>query len=225
MANSVQLGRVPLVGYGRLAAANTAGDGSGTLVTVLTIPWKSVKVANIAASASIVIQGWSRISNDKLGNITVGDIVNLLAGTSLTGIALATDYTVSEITVVSATDVATIKLVDSSFAELTITATNPVFGFNVGGRVELAQYTPSQATKASVPAKIVSLYARARNGSARKLSDITIATVTPSTTVAATVTTLPIAQAFQSGDAILASQTVYAGVQDQGDLIVNGSQY
>lgn len=225
MANKAQLSRIPYNGYARLAAANTAGDGSGTIAALVTFPFRTTKVANISSSANVVVSGWSRMSNDNVGQIVNGDTVNLLAGTSLSSIALNTDYTISGLTVDSTTDIATFQLLDSSYAQLTISATNPVFGFVIGGRIEQTNGIASQATKGVLSGKVLSAYIRPRNLSYRKLFDLAITAHTPSTTVIATLFTQLLAYPFQSGDTIGVSITVYGGAADQTDVISISSSF
>lgn len=218
MGATAQLARIPKSNIVRLVVANNAGDGSGTIATLLTISGKTVRVINLSAAALVTVPNWSRMSNDKLGNICNGDVVQLVAGTVLTGIALNTEYTISRLGV-DGSDNATFELLDSTYAVLTITATNPVFEFAIGGRVETVVFTPAIATKAVYAAKVGAVYFRPRGGSYRKVAggEVAITAATPSATVIATSFTCTIAQAFGVGD-IGVAITVRATAVDDTDV-------
>ena len=230
MAHLAQLSNYAVLGTLRLAAANNAGDGSGTVPTALTMAGRTTKIATytVATSGVISVPNWSKMSNDSVGNIINGMKMNFVAGTGLTTIALNTDYYISNLAV-STLDVATFELLDSAYAPLAASAaTNPVLMFaGFGGRLEQVVFTPSQATKAAVPAKVGTAYYKPRGGSFRKMlnSDIAITAHTPSTTVVATSFTIVVAQPFEFGDSFGATISVYTAGQDQTDVVFYGQMF
>lgn len=128
---------VPVIGFGRIAAANTARDGSGALVTLLT----------------------------------------------------------------ASTD---------------------------GTRVESVAFTSAQATAAASSAMVGRLFISDTAGAnPRLLQEIAMATITASNTVigAANVIYFPGGLVLPSGTILYATQSIYAGVQDQTDVIARGGNY
>ena len=173
MAHLAQLSNYAVLGTLRLAAANNAGDGSGTVPTALTMAGRTTRIATYTSNTTITVPNWSKMSNDSVGNIINGMKMNFVAGTGLTTIALNTDYYISNLAV-STLDVATFELLDSSYAPLAASAaTNPVLMFaGFGGRLEQVVFTPAQATKAAVGAKVGTAYYKPRGGSFRKMLNV-----------------------------------------------------
>ena len=228
MAHLAQLSNLPIIGTLRLAAANTAGDGSGTVPTALTMAGRTTGIVTYTSNTTITVPNWSKISNDSVGNIVSGMKMNFVAGTGLTTIALNTDYYISNLEV-STLDEATFNLLDTSYAPLAASAaTNPVLMFaGFGGRLEQVVFTPAQATKGAVAAKVGTYYYKPRGGSFRKAqtSDIAITAHTPSTTVVATSFTITAGYPFEFGDSFGATISVYGSAVDQTDVVFYGQMF
>lgn len=229
MASLGQFSNYAVLGTLRLAAANNVGDGSGTVPTAFTVTGRTTGIATYTSSTTITVPNWSKLSNDSIGNIVSGMKMNFVAGTGLTTIALNTDYYISNLAVNTTTDEATFELLDTSYAPLAASAaTNPVLMFAAfGGRLEQVSFTPAQASKAAVPAKVGTVYYKPRGGSFRKMqtSDIAITAHTPTTTAIAQSFTISVAQSFEFGDSFGATISVYTAGQDQTDVVFYGQIY
>lgn len=97
-----------------------------------------------------------------------------------------------------------------------------------GSRVDSVTWTSAQATAAASSAMVAKIFITDTSGAnPRMLAELAVPTLTPSTTViGATVTYyFPGGLFMQSGALLQVCQSIFAGVQDQMDIIARGGDY
>lgn len=97
-----------------------------------------------------------------------------------------------------------------------------------GSRVDSITITNSQATSAASSAMVVKVFITDTSGAnPRLLQEIALATTTRSNTAVGQTQTISFANGLvlPSGTLLKVTQTVYAGVQDQVDVVARGGDY
>jgi hypothetical protein len=97
-----------------------------------------------------------------------------------------------------------------------------------GSRIDFLTITNSQSTAAVSSAMVIKVYLTNTSGTnPRMLQEVTLPAVTRTTSAVGTTTTISFSNGLiiPSGTLVQVSQSVYAGVQDQNDVVVRGGDY
>jgi hypothetical protein len=97
-----------------------------------------------------------------------------------------------------------------------------------GSRLDFITITNTQATAAASSAMVIKVYLTNTSGTTpRMLQEVTLPAVTRTTAVIGTTTTITFSNGLiiPSGTLVQVSQSVYAGVQDQNDVVARGGDY
>ena len=97
-----------------------------------------------------------------------------------------------------------------------------------GSRLDFITITNTQATAAASSAMVIKVYLTNTSGTTpRMLQEVTLPAVTRTTAVIGTTTTITFSNGLilPAGTLVQVSQSVYAGVQDQNDVVARGGDY
>ena len=219
---SAQFGRQSNPPTAIIGAANTARDGSGTIITLMTGVGKYAISSMAIATDLITINGWSNVSNDVLTPICNGDVINFVSGTPSTGAALNVDYLISELSINTTTNVATFRILNAAtFAPIDLTgadASNVVIMFDNPTRIDGIQFKSAQATMAATATKVFCAFIQKRGTAVWDLiGDVLMTGTTPSTIVVTPQATILFSNGLivGAGDKIGVTQSVYATAADR----------
>jgi hypothetical protein len=97
-----------------------------------------------------------------------------------------------------------------------------------GSRLDFLTITNSQATAALSSAMVIKVYLTNTSGTTpRMLQEVTLPAATRTTAVVGSTTTISFSNGLiiPAGTLVQMSQSVYAGVQDQNDVVARGGDY
>src|SRR6478609_1659291 len=215
-----------------MTAANAARDGSGTLSTLLNVPFITGSATADNTTDKITVASWSRLSNlDKQAHFD-GDRVRFVSGTMPTGITSNTDYIMNNQAYDSVNDIMVFEILDATtLAQVTFTTNGSalVIGLYTTVRIEGIRFISSQATAAASSAMVVRTFISDNQGANPAILDeSSFATLTPSTTAVGQKVDIVFYNALliSSGQILSVAKSVHAGSQDNvAALLINAGIY
>ena len=232
--NPIFTGLITL-GRFRIAVANTARDGSGTINALLRDDGSTLQGSRVFYSCT------ADAGTDRL-TVTIPDLTyyplaikngmpfEFVSGTPPTGTSLNVKYVVANMVVASTTSI-TFQVMSRStnaILDLTSTGTAPVIGVDTGTRIDRITWTSAQATAAASSGMVGRVFISDNAGSNYRLrAEVAITTVTASNTVIGATQQIVFTGGLliPSGCQIGVTQSIYASAADQMDVIAEGGEY